>query len=220
MSDPVSRALEEAPFDDEPLTEEEIRALDAAEAEGGPRLSSEEVRDLFGFGTERERTNNDLNTPEEIVELVRMVAPIALDPCSNPWSKVKARRAYDEEEDGFFRDWVEEIREAGGGLAYVNPPYGPGLLLPWAIKITTEARRGAEIISLVPGSHDTQWFNHKLEHANALCNWRGRISFDGGGHGAGKFASTLFYFGPNPYLFAHIFQHKGDVRVLNERNRR
>lgn len=40
--DPVQRAMDRAPIDDEPLTEEEARSLD--EAEKGPFYSLEEVR--------------------------------------------------------------------------------------------------------------------------------------------------------------------------------
>lgn len=41
-----------------------------------------------------ERTNDDLNTPEWILDLVRRMGPIGLDPCSNRWSTVGARPTY------------------------------------------------------------------------------------------------------------------------------
>ncbi|WP_050726759.1 hypothetical protein [Vulgatibacter incomptus] len=47
--DPVRRAMDRAPLDDEPLTEEDVRSLDEAEAEGGPRLSSAEMRRALGL---------------------------------------------------------------------------------------------------------------------------------------------------------------------------
>lgn len=42
--DPVRRSLESAPLDDEPLTPEDIEAIEEAKAEKGPFLSPAEVR--------------------------------------------------------------------------------------------------------------------------------------------------------------------------------
>jgi hypothetical protein len=47
--DPVERALRRAPYEDEPLTEAEIRELDEAEAEEGPDLSPAELRKALGL---------------------------------------------------------------------------------------------------------------------------------------------------------------------------
>lgn len=42
--DPVRRSLDSAPLDDEPLTPEDIKAIEEAKAEKGPFLSTAEVR--------------------------------------------------------------------------------------------------------------------------------------------------------------------------------
>jgi predicted transcriptional regulator len=50
-SDPVARALQEAPYDDEPLTAEDLAELDAAERDHqeGRLVSHDEARrELFG----------------------------------------------------------------------------------------------------------------------------------------------------------------------------
>jgi hypothetical protein len=44
MEDPVRRALDSAPVDDEPLTPEDLEAIEEAKAESGPFLSPAEVR--------------------------------------------------------------------------------------------------------------------------------------------------------------------------------
>lgn len=161
----------------------------------------------------RERTNNDLCTPEEVLALVWQLGPIALDPCSNPWSTVGAQFRLDGEQGrcGLLADWHEL---AEGGLVFVNPPYGRGHMRAWAAKIADEAARGCEILALVKGDHSTEWWRTLRKHTRAICYWDGRISFEGGSHGSGNFASSLLYFGPRPYLFCHVFQDAGDVRVM------
>lgn len=47
--DPVQRAMDRAPIDDAPLSEEDIRAIEEAKAENGPFLSSAEVRKALGL---------------------------------------------------------------------------------------------------------------------------------------------------------------------------
>jgi hypothetical protein len=50
MTDPVTRALANAPVDDEPLTAEEIQALDAAQGwlKHNPGISQEQLLTEFG----------------------------------------------------------------------------------------------------------------------------------------------------------------------------
>lgn len=157
----------------------------------------------------RERTNNDLNTPEWILDLVRMLGPIELDPCSNPWSKVDAKRSFDIDrgEDGLALPW-------GQGLVFVNPPYGRGHMDKWASKIKEEGMDGTEIVALVKGDFSTEWWKILRECADAICYLNQRVSYDGGKFGSGNFPSSLFYFGRKKHLFAYIFEHKGDVRLL------
>lgn len=161
----------------------------------------------------RERTLNDLCTPEVVLDRVRQMGPIALDPCSNPWSKVGADIALDGTEGrcGLAADWM---KLAAGGLVFCNPPYGRGCMGPWSEKIATEAQKGVEIIALVKGDWSTHWWRRLREHARAICYWHGRIRFEGGQHGSGNFASALFYFGARPTLFATVFAPVGDVRVI------
>lgn len=161
----------------------------------------------------RERTNDDLCTPEVVLERVRMMGPIRLDPCSNSWSTVGAEVRLDGEHGrcGLSHSWHQLAR---GGLVFVNPPYGRGHLRAWVQKIAEEAQKGTEIIALVKGDHSTEWWRTLRKHARAICYWDGRIPFEGGKHGSGNFASALFCFGPRPHLFAHIFCEVGDVRVL------
>jgi len=164
--------------------------------------------------TERIRTNNDLNTPAWLIVRVEQIEPIALDPCSNPWSKVGALRRLQGSgpgDDGLTADWLQD---GMGGLVFVNPPYGRGHMRQWAQKIANEARAGCEIIALVKGDFSTAWWRTLRGEAAAIGYVRERIAFEGGEHGSGNFASALFYFGPRAHLFAHMFADVADVRVL------
>ncbi|HEY0838856.1 MAG TPA: DNA N-6-adenine-methyltransferase [Vulgatibacter sp.] len=167
---------------------------------------------------ERQRTNNDLCTPAVVLDLVRQLGRIALDPCSNPWSEVGAGMTLDGtmlEEDGLLADWGECVKMGGGGLVFVNPPYGRGELPKWADKIASEARvDDLEIVALVPASTDTRWWDVLRREATAIAYWCGRLKFGGGDHGAGTFGSAAFYFGKRRFLFAHLFDPHADVRVI------
>ena len=159
----------------------------------------------------RERTPNDLCTPSWLIDRVGRIGPVTLDPCSNPWACPFADRtlSLDAGEDGLAESW-EEV--SGGGLTFVNPPYGRGHLARWADKIAFEAMQGTEIVALTPTA-STRWADTLRRACRARVDLAKRISFGGGKHGAGLFDSTLWYAGPSPYLFAHVFADVGEVRI-------
>lgn len=157
----------------------------------------------------RERTNNDLGSPAWLLERVRQVGPIVYDPCSNDWTEATVNAPHvsniDRGQDGLSTTW-----SAFGGLVYVNCPYGRGHLPRWSEKIALEAARGCEIISLVPCSPDTAWWETLRETCNARCDVAMRIAFEGGEHGTGQIKSEVFYHGPNRFLFCHAFDSLGE----------
>lgn len=145
------------------------------------------------------------NTPREILDVLKPLGRIALDPCSNATSIVRARQAWTVADDGLARAWMVD------GLVYVNPPYGDELPI-WIRKCSEEAARGAEIVMLVPARSDTQWFGFAAEVADVAL-WKGRIKYGGNRHPA-PFPICLIYFGPRPALFAKAVEKKC-VRVLS-----
>lgn len=169
-----------------------------------------------------ERTKNDLGTPAWFLRTVRQVGPIILDPCSNPWSVVRARVELSAHrgENGLEVDWLALLAAHGPGLAFWNPPYGVGHLAKWQAKFAHETARGAESIGLVPNSPDTKWWRGMRDACDARCDVERRIGFDGGEHGTGLVRSSVFYAGPNPYLFAHAFSALGEVKVYDRRRAR
>lgn len=152
--------------------------------------------------------SDSLCTPEWILEVVRSVERIALDPCSNPQSTVGAMFELSRGcgIDGLTADWWYYIGP-GFGLAYVNPPYSRGNLLKWAVKIREEAIRGCEIISLFPHDHTMH------TSSQARCDIARRIGFVGGKHKTGMIRSAAVYHGPRPQVFAQRFSSIGYITL-------
>jgi hypothetical protein len=114
-------------------------------------------------------------TPDAILDRVRRVAPIGLDPCSNNVAQrhVRARVAwFGPPDDGLALPWRGYLGD--GALAYVNPPYG-GALRPWSEKMAGEASLGCQIITLVPSSTGTRWWRMLLSVASCVCFVAGRL---------------------------------------------
>ena len=110
----------------------------------------------------------DWCTPSEVLDPVRAFAAIRFDPFSNAGSIVGARESICLPDDSLLMEWPLS------GLIWCNPPYGRELAR-CAAKISEQARRGAEIITLVPARTDTRWWQ-KLS-PRVWCAWRGRITF-------------------------------------------
>lgn len=135
------------------------------------------------------------NTPAEILEALAPLGRIALDPCGNATSIVRARTTWTIEDDGLSRSWSEA---AAGGLVFVNPPFDEAPV--WIARCAAEARAGAEVVALVPARVDVRWWERALkEHAIAGL-WRGRVRF-GGAANAAPFPIALLYWGSRQEAF-------------------
>lgn len=114
-------------------------------------------------------------TPAPFLERLYRMGPVALDPCSNPASIVVARKTYCgpdvDGKDGLALPWVR-----GGGLNFVNPPYGRELF-PWTAKMASEAQVGAEVVGLLPAATGPKWFHRNVATATALLFVEGRYQF-------------------------------------------
>ena len=116
---------------------------------------------------------DDWCTPDVVLDRVRRVGRIALDPCSNANSIVGANISCDEQADGLAHDW----RADEDAVVYVNPPYSQ--LRKWVARCDHEWSMGhnACTIALVPARTDTRAW-HEVR-PTAVCFWRGRITFVG-----------------------------------------
>jgi site-specific DNA-methyltransferase (adenine-specific) len=147
-------------------------------------------------------------TPEAVLERVRMVAPIGLDPCSSGRDSVRAARSYTAADNGLAQPWIVE----SGTLVYVNPPYGRGIG-PWVEKCYRSGQldKSARIIALLPARVDTAWFQH-VWNATAVCFVRGRLKFSGHTNAA-PFPSALAYWGSCDWdsRFENAFRDLGRI---------
>lgn len=165
--------------------------------------------------------NSEWQTPPVVLELVRKVVPIALDPCTtvaNPCGAEEIAIAVVRMEmpervhvDGLALDWAAVV-ERRGGLVYVNPPYGRAIG-DWTDKCrNVAAEQGIDVIALLPARTDTRWWQADCAppEAAAVCFWSGRLTFVGAPAPA-PFPSALVYWGPNKYRFADVFAARGAI---------
>jgi hypothetical protein len=168
---------------------------------------------------------DDWNTPDVVLERVRKVGPIGLDPCSNAQSIVHAAVEWRITHglDGLRHGW------RGFGLVFCNPPYGDALLA-WSRKIAREAEAGVEIITLVPHRTDTEWYRTVARACSAKCEWHGRLTHPRGAadqvqaslfggapvaapekSGTAPFPSVVLYHGRRKAAFVEAFKDAGEV---------
>lgn len=149
---------------------------------------------------------HDWQTPEVILELVRQLGPIILDPCTSADNPCEALRTFTY--GGLDRDWR---KSTDVGIVYVNPPYGRQLTF-WVQKAIEESLRDVEIVLLTPARPDTAWYDRARTFCKAYCEIKGRLTFKGAPSCA-PFPSAVHYWGQRPYLFAHVFSSIGRVGV-------
>lgn len=157
-------------------------------------------------------------TPEHVLERVRMVGPILLDPCSNGASTVGARMSLNGAVlyDGLATPWHDIDTYDGLSLVYVNPPYSRGQIGRWSKKIVDESMRGCEIIALVPSRTGSIWFQALLCACDATCFVTPRIRScnppPGKSSASPRFDNAIMYFGRGRARFASAFEIMGVVR--------
>lgn len=145
---------------------------------------------------------------EAVLDFARLAGHrgVALDPCAGgPGAVVTAATMIRVPQDGLLEDWVGL---ADDGLIYVNPPYSAPA--KWIAKCE-EAGQQTDVIALVPNSAETEWWRWP----NAICFWRGRLSFlhpdDGKADFTAGKGSALLYWGDKAGLFEHAFRTRGRV---------
>lgn len=145
------------------------------------------------------------NTPAWFIDrLVRALGPIGLDPCSNEFSIVRAKREvrFDRGEDGLAFSW------AGHGLVFVNPPFGREIGAFMGLLSNAD-----EAVAIVPARTDTAWWHDTALAADVTLLWRGRFSFRlrEAERGVAPFPTSLFYFGDRSRRFTAEFARDGLV---------
>lgn len=164
------------------------------------------IRRLRAASEPAERSAKQLRTPTHVLDRVRALGDIGIDPCGARGSLVHPflewRGAYDTD-DGLARSWQ------GHGLVYCFPP--PSRTADWAAKIARESRAGVEIVALLPCRVNAAWLHdYVFPTAAAVCYWRGSLRALGE-HRKSVPARAVFYFGPRPEHFRAAFASAGTV---------
>lgn len=162
----------------------------------------------------------DWCTPPSIVQSVRDVfgGTIALDPCSNEYSLVRAEKEYHlPDHDGLIESWDYPT-------IYVNPPYGSDpvrgtRIRQWFERIAEAAAAESQVIALVPVATNTShWKRFVYPVASAICFiYQPRVRFFINGvedlKGA-PMSCAIIYYGENSTRFGSIFREHGAVLPL------
>lgn len=179
---------------------------------------------------------NTWQTPKFFLDLVSMVAPIGVDPCAGPDTRIG--RVNIPQSDlicGLKADWC--ILQNPGEIWFCNPPYGRHLSGPidcnapvfskgeivgrgvgWARKIVQQGAVCAGI-ALVPVRTDATWWCELYETCDSCLAWksegRSRLSFTdpttGLARAGNDHASCVFFFGNNQLRerFLSVFSEHG-----------
>jgi len=160
-------------------------------------------------------------TPPKYVDAVRKVlgGRIALDPCCNEWSIVKAATEYQlPDHDGLKEEWDFPT-------IYVNPPYGAdrqrgSTIKHWLFRCAHAfTHYHAEVLALVPVATNTShWKEYVWGRATAVCflyDTRLRFFVNGKDEGKGApMACAMIYWGKNFRKFHQVFMEFGAVADL------
>lgn len=117
----------------------------------------------------KELDRNEWSTPQWLFGYFNAQYHFTLDPCATP-ENAKCERYFTKEQDGLIRSW-------GRGWAFVNCPYGKGLLDPWVEKVFVEATLACGSLMLLPSRTERNWFHRCLKQANEIIIIEGRVDF-------------------------------------------
>lgn len=165
----------------------------------------------------------DWCTPLRYVEAVKQVfgGSIELDPCSNPWSIVKAKKEFClPRTDGLHKNWNYKT-------VYVNPPYGADrkrgtTIKDWLYKCADANHCfQSEVLALIPVATNTShWKEYIWGKAIAVCFlYETRLKFLENGFKEGKGAPmscAMIYWGKNYQKFFNAFLKFGAVIDLRQ----
>lgn len=187
------------------------RAIAMAERPLTPATQEEAMTRSLGATqtSARTATGSDLwCTPPEVLERVRRIGPIGLDPCTSDDNPTGARVWYTPQRSAFNEEDPDQLLSPGE-LVYANPPYSE--MSQWAGLLLHYARTcGSEVIALVAARPDSRWFHTVAWTAQAVCFWKGRLRFVGAPSSA-PFPSAVVYHGARPWAFEAAFHDAGKV---------
>jgi len=201
-------AQEQAESEDSPMTAEHMAA--AAEAvKDSVKENAEDIKEESRphVHVSANSGENEWYTPSAFIDAAKSVmGGIDLDPASSLIAneRVGASSIYTKEDNGLEQPWE--------GRVWMNPPYAQPLIAQFAERLCGAYRRGVtDAVVLVNNASDTRWWQGFAAHCDAICCIKGRVKFldPDGNEGAPLQGQTVFYFGPDPFMFSEFFSSFG-----------
>ena len=188
-----------------PEIAEEVRAGEVTLREAERKLAN---KMLGGSAQGKGPESDEANTPEELLGLVRAVAPIGVDPCWNATCGTRPRVGYTIDDNGLEQIW--EVEE--GELVFTNYPFTQSE--QWTDKVLLESER-SPIILLSKIDTRVAWWKKLRIHPN----YRARVQLDGywkfgGSPNPAPFSVALWLHAPNDAFverFARTMRRAGEL---------
>lgn len=138
----------------------------------------------------------DWETPDVVLNVVRRLGRIELDPATTPSNPTDAGAWIAPPDDALTVPWVAPP----DGVVYLNPPF-KGIEV-WVDKWVESAADGpsSHWTMLTPARTDTRWWRKLAAASDRLCLIHGRLTFKGA-PGPAPFPCALWYVGKRPGLF-------------------
>lgn len=144
-------------------------------------------------------------TPAFVLDRVRLIAPIGLDPADNEASLTNPRVSLRlPDNDGLAVSWKSLLLP--GEQVFVNWPYGTAENKVWSNKAAIEAQSGVEMTCLVAVRTSENWWDTMLAAGpTAFGFFHKRLRFSNAKHSA-TFSSVVMYFGDHLARFNEAFK--------------
>jgi hypothetical protein len=160
-------------------------------------------------------------TPPFVLDGVRKVGRIVLDPAPNPNSLVNPVWQVNYPlYSGLDVEWGQAV-ETAEDVVFINPPYGRDHNQVWPVKFAQEAQKGTPMIALIAARTSEIWWHDYIlgSSPTAILFFKGRIrhlllnleTLELKQEAGAKFPSCLVYWGPHLERFKAAFNERGAI---------
>jgi site-specific DNA-methyltransferase (adenine-specific) len=132
--------------------------------------------------------SNEWETPQEFFDKLNLLYHFDLDACASK-DNAKCAEYFSIMNTALDKNWLEY-----GRSAWMNPPYGRQIGL-FVRKAAIEARKGCQVVCLLPARTDTAWFHEYCTGADEIFFLKGRLKF-GNPKNSAPFPSMVVIFRP------------------------
>jgi phage N-6-adenine-methyltransferase len=129
--------------------------------------------------------SDNWETPQEFFDKLNALYKFDVDVCA---TKENAKCL------AYFNSCLEKNWIEYGRSFFMNPPYGRGIGL-FVRKAAIEARKGCQVVCLLPARTDTVWFHEYCTGADEIFFVKGRLKF-GNSKNSAPFPSMVVIFRP------------------------